>query len=445
MASNQGKGTLYTFPGNFRAYKAQIAAQYSGAQLTVAGEDKFKMNDTNHSGDYLKKFPTGKVPAFENDAGVHLFEANAIAHFLANEQLRGKTPVEQAQVLQWIEYGEREINPASATLVYPCMGIMQFNKQNNERAKDELKHILQLLNDYLRTRTYLVGERITLADVAVGCDLLLLFQWIIEPSLREPYPHVTRWFSTLIHQKEFQAVLGSDYKLCDKAAQFDAKKFAEVSRQERTTNVSQSSDGGAKADKKKPKEEKPAKEAAKPAKKEKEVEDADEAEDTYDEPKQKDPFADMPKTSFNMDEFKRVYSNEDTATKAIPYFWTNFDKENLSIWFCEYKFPEDLNQVFMTCNLISGMFQRLEKLRKNAFASMCVFGENNNNTIAGVWFWRGQELAFELQSDWKVDYESYNWKKLPVDDEKTKQIVNNFFLWEGDHNGKKFNQGKIFK
>jgi elongation factor 1-gamma len=117
------------------------------------------------------------------------------------------------------------------------MGIMQFNKQNNERAKDELKHILQLLNNYLRTKTYLVGERITLADIAVASDLLLLFQWvrnieihiylyelkfqIIEPSLREPYPNVTRWFLTLIHQKEFQAVLGNDYKLCEKTAQFD--------------------------------------------------------------------------------------------------------------------------------------------------------------------------------------------------------------------------------
>jgi len=107
----------------------------------------------------------------------------------------------------------------------------------------------------------------------------------------------------------------------------------------------------------------------------------------------------MPKPSFNMDEFKRVYSNEDTAEKAIPYFWKNFDKENLSIWFCEYKYPQDLTQIFMTCNLVSGFFQRLEKLRKNAFASMCVFGENNNNTITGIWIWRGQGLAFEVKEE----------------------------------------------
>jgi elongation factor 1-gamma len=28
---------------------------------------------------------------------------------------------------------------------------------------------------------------------------------------------------------------------------------------------------------------------------------------------------------------------------------------------------------------------------------MCVFGENNNNTIAGIWIWRGHELAFEVK------------------------------------------------
>lgn len=111
----------------------------------------------------------------------------------------------------------------------------------------------------------------------------------------------------------------------------------------------------------------------------------------------------MPKTSFNFDEFKRVYSNEDTAEKAIPYFWNHFDKENCSIWFCEYKFPEDLTQIFMTCNLVSGMFQRLDKLRKNAFASMCVFGENNNNTITGVWVFRGQQLAFEVNNQKMIE------------------------------------------
>lgn len=71
-----------------------------------------------------------------------------------------------------------------------------------------------------------------------------------------------------------------------------------------------------------------------------------------------------------LDAFKRCYSNEDTATKAIPHFWANFDKEGWSVWKGVYKYPSELNKIFMTCNLVSGMMQRLDKLRKNAFASL---------------------------------------------------------------------------
>ena len=57
-----------------------------------------------------------------------------------------------------------------------------------------------------------------------------------------------------------------------------------------------------------------------------------------------------------MDEFKRTYSNSDTVTVALPYFWKNFEKEFYSIWFCEYKYADELAKVFMTSNLIGGKF-----------------------------------------------------------------------------------------
>jgi elongation factor 1-gamma len=54
-----------------------------------------------------------------------------------------------------------------------------------------------------------------------------------------------------------------------------------------------------------------------------------------------------------MDDFKRCYSNEDES-KSIPYFWEKFDPENYSIWLGEYKYNDELQKVFMSCNLISG-------------------------------------------------------------------------------------------
>lgn len=101
-------------------------------------------------------------------------------------------------------------------------------------------------------------------------------------------------------------------------------------------------------------------------------------------------------STFVLDAFKRSYSNEDTATKAIPFFWDNFDKDGWSIWKAVYDYPKDLKKVFMTSNLVSGMMQRLDKLRKNAFASVLILGQDDNNTIEGVWVLRGHELAFNV-------------------------------------------------
>jgi hypothetical protein len=62
----------------------------------------------------------------------------------------------------------------------------------------------------------------------------------------------------------------------------------------------------------------------------------------------------MPKGNFDMDDFKRFYSNND-EDKSIPYFWDKFDKENYSIWRCDYKYSDELALVFMSCNLIGGI------------------------------------------------------------------------------------------
>lgn len=96
-----------------------------------------------------------------------------------------------------------------------------------------------------------------------------------------------------------------------------------------------------------------------------------------------------------MDDFKRCYSNE-AESVSLPYFWEKLDKDHWSIWLGEYKYNNELSKVFMSCNLITGMFQRIEKLKKNAFASVCLFGTDNDSTISGIWVFRGHQLAFEV-------------------------------------------------
>ena len=81
-------GTLYTYPENWRAFKALIAAQYSGAQVRVlSAPPHFHFGQTNRTPEFLRKFPAGKVPAFEGDDGFCVFESNAIAYYVSTEEL----------------------------------------------------------------------------------------------------------------------------------------------------------------------------------------------------------------------------------------------------------------------------------------------------------------------------------------------------------------------
>jgi len=48
---------------------------------------------------------------------------------VANNHLRGQSDLEKAQVIQWLGFADSEILPASCAWVFPCLGIMQYNKQ----------------------------------------------------------------------------------------------------------------------------------------------------------------------------------------------------------------------------------------------------------------------------------------------------------------------------
>lgn len=282
-----------------------------------------------------------------------------------------------------------------------------------ESYKAELLAQLTIFNDLLVSRTFLVGERLSFADVSVAFDLLPAYQHVFDGPVQKKLQNVTRWFKTIVNQPQVKEVIG-EVKLADKPAQFNGKiaeKFLSQVSSEATFKELSAKLAKSLPQEGKKKEEKPKKEEKKPA-----AHDDAEEDDTPKE-SSKDPFAEMPKGTFNLDNFKRVYSNEDTATKAIPHFWENFDAENYSIWRGVYKYPEDLTLSFMSCNLISGMliilmdktaftgmYQRLEKLKKNAFASVILFGTDNNSTISGIWVWKGHDLAFTLSPDWQVSF-----------------------------------------
>jgi len=371
----------------------------------------------------------GKVPVLETSEGT-ISEANAIARYLARlskNHLYGKTDFEASQVDQYIDFSTNYIELPGAVWVYPILGQINNNAAATAKAQADIKKSLEYLNGRLATKTFLVGERVTIADIIVAMSLYYLFQKVLDVNFRKPYTNVVRWYTTVVNQTQVKDVIG-EVKLSEKA---EVASGAPIKVAE------------------KKKEEKPKKEEKKPEKKaEKKPEPKEEEEEDEkfeeEEAKGTNPLDLLPKPTMVFDEWKRQYSNNDTKPVAMPWLWKNFDKNGYSIWKCDYKYNDECQKVFMTCNLIGGWIQRLDKLRKYGFGSICIFGEEPNLQVSGVWIFRGQDIPAEMT--FTDDCEHYTWTKLNPDDEATREMVGDYFAWEGNFGGQKnFNQGKIFK
>lgn len=392
-------GTLYTYAGSFRAAKAQIAAGYSGAPVSV--DEAFEFGKTNQSDAFLKKFPLGKVPAFESSNGDLLFEADAIAQFVADDQLRGVSTLDRALVQQYIAFANNEITPSACTWTFPCLGFRQFNKTDTEAAKAHLRKCFEMLDNFLLTRTFLVGERVSLADISLVCELVILFKLVLDPAFRAPYGNLVRWFETCVNQPQFTAVLG-EVALCETMAQFDSKKYQELHP-------------------KKGKEAK--KEQAKP--KEKKEEKPVVVEEPKPE-KKVNPFAEMAPTNFVFDDWKKQFQNE-TADVYVPWLWENYDPNGISIWRGTYNYNDENKLGWMTANLINGMYDRLEGCRKQLFGITTLMKNNPKNyiEIECMFIMRGTGLIFEIDDGWARDSESYSWTKLDHTNGEDKLYIEN--------------------
>jgi len=408
--------TLYTWQGN-------SAAQIVQASAAVHNPDASLSVKNVAPGETPSGFPAyASCPVLTTKQGQNLTQLSSMI-----SEVIGKSICTTG--LEWISFAENVLTPNAAAWVYPTLGAMPNNKTAINEAKKNLLAALSHLNSALATKTFLVAERPTAVDAACVGALNLAFKQVLDKNYQKNIPHVVRWFQTCINQPEFAAF--GKIALCEKEAQFDGKTFGELNKK---------AGGDNKKDKKKqePKKQEKKKEA-KPAPKVEAVPTEAPAEE-----KKKDPWAGLG-GKYDMDAWKRCYSNNDTVPVAMDYFWQNFDKENYSIWFGKYKYGDEIPQPFMASNLIRGMFQRLDKMRKHSFGSVAVLQDTDKLEISGVWFWKGQDLAFNLSEDWQVDYEVYDWTKLDSENAEHRLIVQEYFAWEGKFGGKGFKDAKVYK
>lgn len=309
----------------------------------------------------------------------------------------GADAKEKANVLKWISLSNSDLAEAAISAIKPLANMVPYNKKQVDTALAQLESFAQVFEQRLQEFTFLVGERITLADVIGASAWELIFAKLCGPEFRQKHPYLTRWFSTICASPCMSSVWG-DLKFAEKAMEPPKK---------------------AKADK--PKK---AAEPAKPAAKKEQPTEAEPA-----EPKKlKHPLEALGKPTFVLDDWKRKYSNEDTRPVALPWFWEHYNPEEWSIWKVDYKYNDELTLTFMSNNLVGGFFNRLSASTKYIFGCLVVYGENNNNGITGAIMIRGQDSvpAFDVAPDW----ESYSYTKLDTSNEQDKEFINNMWAWD---------------
>jgi len=146
-----------------------------------------------------------------------------------------------------------------------------------------------------------------------------------------------------------------------------------------------------------------------------------------------------------MDEWKRMYSNNDTRTVALPWFHEKYDPNGYSIFWCSYKYNSEVasDPLYKVNNLIGGFYQRLEKLHKYAFGTINIYGASGEQEIHGVWVFRGPEIPADMKEC--DDSEVYEWPRADISDAAQKAKFDDMLAWEGEVGGKKFTSGKVYK
>lgn len=442
---------LYTDAGNFRAFKILIAAEYNGVAIEVP---EFKVGQDNKTPEFLAKSPLGRVPVLDTCSGA-IFESNAIARFVARIRndtgLLGCGNVAAAQVDSWIDFCSHEIELPATLWFYPVLGTLPFNPAAAAKAKADLGKALEVLNNHLSDKTYLVGHRITLADITIASTLVYPFKFVCDGKYRSAFPHVMRWFDTLVHQPQFEAVVGTvvlatSEMTASGAAPIVAASTGGDKKEKAAAAPKEKKEKAPKAPKEeKPKEEKP-KEEKKPKKKD---DDDDEPEpDFIPEKKAEHPFKLLDKsnpTPFVMDSWKKCYSNADDYHVAMETFFNTFDAAGWSVWRGDYKYNEECKVLFMTSNLIAGFIQRTEEIRKWLFGTLTIRGvEGQGMKITSYFLIRGDSIQPLI--DCNDDASCYEWTRLNVPfSEHDKKELYDFWCSEGPLDGEACLDSRCYK
>lgn len=152
--------------------------------------------------------PHGRVPVLQ-DGDLAVWESHAILRYLAarygQKQFCSDDAGERSRADAWMDWSQTALQPAFLTGVF--WGF--FRTPEPQRDWPAIRSSLarcadhfRLLDSILETRPFLLGERLSLADIPAGTSLYRYFELEIE---RPAVPHVEAWYRRLAERPAYRA------------------------------------------------------------------------------------------------------------------------------------------------------------------------------------------------------------------------------------------------
>jgi glutathione S-transferase len=149
------------------------------------------LNAETRTPDFLRLNPAGQVPTVILDDGRPLAQSNAIIlHLAEGTELIPSDPYERARMLEWMFWEQYSHEPYVAVARFQVAYLGRPASELEPRLVERGKAALKRLEEALQEASFLVGDRLSLADVA----LVAYTRVADEGGFRlADYPHVQAW------------------------------------------------------------------------------------------------------------------------------------------------------------------------------------------------------------------------------------------------------------
>ena len=196
---------------NYTVWKIEIVAKYCNINLNLVEHKNPK--DFDHT-------LSGKGPYIEDVvSGTQICGSNSIITFFSSlrpeSNLLGTTFQQQTKVNELTDLFLYNFEASRNIWLLPVLKQMDFSQRTYFQAKKDVTNVIKKLDQMLQHQTYLTGHTITVADVTWTTGLIDMYTTVFGTKFQETYPNVLRWFNTVTHQQQVQAVLGVEVKFTE--------------------------------------------------------------------------------------------------------------------------------------------------------------------------------------------------------------------------------------